>query len=374
MKSFAVFVAAASALAASSLAAFAQPATVKTETGTIAIENIADGLNHPWGIAFLPDGRMLVTERAGNLRIITKDGAVSEPLEGVPESYARGQGGLLDVALDPDFQSNKLVYLSLAAPGDGGSSTAVGRGRFENDRLMDFQILFRQTPMQSNGYHFGSRIVFSPDGHLFLTTGERFLFNPAQDLGNHLGKVIRINRDGSIPEDNPFVNQSGAKAEIWSYGHRNIQAAAIHPETGALWIAEMGPRGGDELNRPEAGKNYGWPVVSWGQNYDGSDIADPPTRPEFTDAVRQWTPVIAPSGMLFYTGGMFPEWQGSMFIGGLASRALVRLTIEGNEVTGEERIPLGARIRDVEQGPDGSIYLLTDQDDGNVWRLRPANQ
>jgi glucose/arabinose dehydrogenase len=211
--------------------------------------------------------------------------------------------------------------------------------------------------------------VFSPGGKLFLTTGERFKFDPAQDLSNHLGMVVRINPDGTVPEDNPFVGQQDARDEIWSYGHRNIEAAAIQPDTGALWIAEMGPLGGDELNRPEAGRNYGWPVVSWGQHYDGTDIPDPPTQPRFADAVKHWTPVISPSGMVFYTGEMFPAWRGSALIGGLSSNGLVRVALDGAEVAGEERIPLGARIRDVEQAPDGAVYVLTDEDDGNVWRL-----
>ncbi|MDX1531316.1 MAG: PQQ-dependent sugar dehydrogenase, partial [Rhodothermales bacterium] len=253
----------------------------------------------------------------------------------------------------------------------GSAATALGRGRWVEDRIEDFEVIFQQEPWITGPNHFGNRIAFSPDGPLFLALGERFQFDPAQDLSNTLGVVVRINPDGSIPEDNPFVGDPEAEDAIWSYGHRNIEAAVVHPETGALWVAEMGPLGGDELNKPEAGKNYGWPVVSWGMNYDGTDIPDPPTRPEFADAVKHWNPVISPSGMIVYTGGAFPEWQGSVFIGGLSAHDLVRVEVEGDAVVGEERIPLGTRIRDVEQGPDGMIYVLTDEDDGNVWRLSP---
>lgn len=362
--------------------ALAQPLNVNldavmTGAGPIDVENIVSGLEQPWGMTFLPDGRMLVTERPGNLRIVGTDGMRSDPLEGTPVIYAQGQGGLLDVALDPNYGENNLVYLSFAAPGPGGSAaTALGRGELVEGedgtaRIEGFEVIFRQEPWITGPAHFGSRIVFLPNGQLFLTMGERFQFEPAQDLSNHLGTIVRLNADGSVPEGNPFVGQPDARPEIWSYGHRNIQAATINPETGALWVAEMGPLGGDELNLPEAGKNYGWPVVSWGINYDGSEIPDPPTHPEFVDAVKHWTPVIAPSGMIFYTGDVFPEWQGSAFIGGLVSHALVRLEINGESVTNEERIPLGTRIRDVEQGPDGFIYVLTGEDDGKVLRLVP---
>lgn len=346
-----------------------QVQTVQTEAGSITVTNLASGLNHPWGMAFLPDGRLLVTERAGQLRLLGTDHTLSEPLGGTPDVFNRGQGGLLDVALDPDFESNRLVYLSFAEPGEGGASTAVGRGRLEKDRIVGFEVIFRQTPKVPGPNHFGGRIVFSPQGALFLTLGERFKFDPAQELSNHLGTIVRINPDGSVPGDNLFVDQVDAQDEIWTYGHRNIEAAAIQPGTGALWIAEMGPRGGDELNLIEAGRNYGWPVVSWGQHYDGEDIPDPPTHPRFANVRIYWTPVISPSGMTFYTGDMFPEWQGSALIGGLTARGIVRLAFDGLEVTGEERIPLGARIRDVKQAPDGSVYVLTDQDDGNVSRL-----
>lgn len=346
-----------------------------TEAGPVAIHNLTDGLENPWGMTFLPDGRLLVTERSGDLRILSTDNMLSKPVEGTPTVYAQGQGGLLDVALDPDFAENGYVYLSYAKPGPGGTaSTALGRGRWQDDAIADFETLFVQKPWNTGGNHFGSRIAFSPDGHLFLTTGERFKFDPAQDLGSHLGKVLRINRDGSIPEDNPFVGDADAQDEIWSYGHRNVQGAAIHPETGDLWTGEFGPLGGDELNRPEAGKNYGWPIVSWGMHYDGRPIPDPPTRPDLADAVAYWVPAISPSGMAFYQGSLFPEWTGSLFLTGLSTQSLVRVVLDGDEVAHEERIPMGARIRDVEPAPDGSLYVLTDESDGNVWRLAPLEE
>ena len=364
---------AASAGALLAIAAFSAHADqrVQTEAGVITVEEMAHGLDHPWGMAFLPDGRLLVTERVGTLRILGPDGRLSGPVTGTPEVYAEDQGGLLDVALDPEFSSSQLVYLSFAEPGEGGASTAVGRGRLRDGRIESFKVIFRQQPKVSGGNHFGGRIVFCPEGKLFLTLGERYKFEPAQDLSNHLGSVVRINRDGSVPPDNPFVGRADAREEIWSYGHRNIESAAIDPRTGALWIAEMGPRGGDELNRPQPGRNFGWPIVSWGRHYSGIDIPDPPTHPRFVDAVKHWTPVISPSGMTFYTGDVFPAWRGSALIGGLSAHGIVRVEIDGENAAAEERILLDTRIRDVEQAPDGSVYVLTDQDDGKVWRLRP---
>lgn len=351
--------------------ALAQDRTIETETGPLKVEVIAKGLDHPWGLTFLPDGRMLVTERPGRLRIVAQDGTLSEPLRGLPEIAARGQGGLLDVTLDPDFKDNQLVYFSYAEPGDGGASTAVARGRLGDNAIDDFEVIYRQVPKTSGGNHFGARLVFSPDGKLFITQGDRFAFDPAQDLASGLGKIVRINPDGSIPADNPFVGQTGARPEIWSYGHRNVQGAAIDPTTGKLWTHEFGPLGGDELNLIEAGRNYGWPLVSWGKHYDGTEIPNPATRPDLTDAVHHWTPVISPSGMTFYTADAIDGWRGNILIGGLSSGGIVRLTLDGDKVTGEERILLGARIRDVRQGPDGSVYALTDESSGKILKLSP---
>ncbi len=345
--------------------------TVDTKSGKVVIETLAEGLDHPWGMAFLPDGRLLVTERAGRLRILGTDNKLSPPLAGVPEVYASGQGGLLDVALDPDFAANRTIFLSFAEPGGDGASTALARATLGDKGLTGLKVIFSQQPKVSGSGHFGGRIVFAHDGHLFFTMGERQKFDPSQDLMSHLGKVIRLNRDGTVPKDNPFVGRADAKPEIWSYGHRNVQGAAIEPSTGTLWTIEFGPRGGDELNRPEAGKNYGWPLVSWGNHYDGRDIPDPPTRPDLVDAVKYWNPVISPSGMIFYTGATFAQWKNNLLVACLSGQAVTRLKIEGGKVTDEERIAMGTRIRDVEQGPDGSIYLATDESNGKIWRLRP---
>ena len=345
---------------------------IDTQVGHIQVQTVANGLEHPWGLAFLPDGGMLVTERPGRLRLVSKESRLSEPLAGIPQVFAEGQGGLLDVALDPNFASNHLIYLSYAEPGEGGASSAVARAQLRDGALQDSQVIFRQQPKVSGPNHFGSRLVFSPDGKLFVTLGERFKFEPAQDLSNHLGKIVRINPDGSVPRDNPFVGRADAKPEIWSYGHRNIQGAAIHPGSGTLWVDEFGPLGGDELNIPEPGRNYGWPLMSWGRHYSGEDIPDLPTRPDLAQSIYHWTPVISPSGMAFYTGEVFPAWRGNLLIGSLSSQALVRLTLDGQQVTGEERIPMGARIRHVRQGPDGTVYLLTDQPNGEILRLTPA--
>jgi glucose/arabinose dehydrogenase len=304
---------------------------------------------------------------------VSKDGKISEPLAGVPKVFAEGQGGLLDVAIDPNFGDNGFVYLSYAEPGEGGAATAVARGKLTDRGLADVKVIFRQIPSVNNGLHFGSRLVFSPDGKLFITLGERFQFDPAQDLSNTLGKIVRINPDGSVPQDNPFLGQKDAQPEIWSYGHRNVQGAAIHPETGQLWETEFGAFGGDELNIPKAGSNYGWPVVSWGRHYNGKAIPEPSTHPEFADAIYHWTPVISPSGIAFYTADAIPAWKGNLLIAGLSSQAIVRLTLDGEKVTAEERIPMDARIRDVAEAPDGSVYALTDASDGKILRLTLEN-
>ncbi len=346
--------------------------TVASSAGPIAVTEVTGGLVHPWGMDWLPDGRIVVTERPGRVRLVD-DGALSAPLAGAPAVWAQGQGGMLDVRIDPDFADNRRLWLAYAEAGEGGASTALGHGRLENDRIRDFTTVFRMEPKHAGRNHFGARIVFADDGSIFLTLAERYEFDPAQDLSDHLGTVVRIRPDGSPHPDNPFLDRADARPEIWSYGHRNIQAAALEPGTGRLWVAEMGPRGGDELNLVERGANYGWPEVSWGTHYNLWPIPDPPTRPEFTDAVKQWTPVIAPSGMTFYTGELFSAFRGDVLIGGLQAEGITRLRLDGETVVEEELIPLGERIREVAEGPDGAIYVLIDADDGAVWRLRPAD-
>jgi glucose/arabinose dehydrogenase len=341
----------------------------------VRVETVAQGLQFPWGLAFLPDGRMLVTERAGRLRLAERDGRLSEPLQGVPQVLAGGQGGLLDVTLSPTFAEDRMVYLSFAEPGEGGGSTAVARGRLGERGLEGTQVIWRQQPKVAGANHWGSRLVFRRDGTLFVTTGDRFAYRDrAQDLSVTIGKIVRIAPDGSPPRDNPFVGRQGARAEIWSYGHRNVQAAALHPQTGDLWTVEHGARGGDELNRPEAGKNYGWPVITYGVDYSGARIGEGTAKAGMEQPVYYWDPVIAPSGAAFYTGDAFPDWRGSLFIGGLVSRVLVRLTLDGTRVAREERYlaEVGERIRDVRQGPDGFLYLLTDNVAGRILRVRPA--
>ena len=320
-------------------------------------------------MAFLPDGDLLVTERPGRLRRLAKDAKLSAPLQGVPKVFAEGQGGLLAVALDPDFAANNLVYIAFAEPGEDGAGIAVARRKLGDAGLENLDVIFRQPPTSGDPIQFAGRLAFAPDGTLFITLGDRNKFSPAQDLASDLGKIMRINPDGSVPQGNPFLGRKDARPEIWSLGHGNPEGAAINPASGKLWVSELGPLGGDELNIAEAGKNYGWPVVSWGKHYDGRSIPEPPTHPEFADAIAHWTPVISPSGIAFYTGDAIPAWKGNLLIGGPTSQGLVRLTLDGEKVTGEERIPMGTRIRDVAQAPDGSVYLLTDENNGEVLRL-----
>jgi aldose sugar dehydrogenase len=360
--------------------AFAVDETYTTEKAKIRVTTLAAGLKNPWGLAELPDGGFLVTEKSGNLRFVTSGGKLSEPMKGVPKVDSRGQGGLLDVALDPQFQRNRLIYISYSEPGETGNSTAVARGVLGADggTLSDLKVIFSQKPKVGSTRHFGSRLVFDREGHLFIGLGERSeeqFRNQAQKLDSHLGKVIRIRPDGSVPEDNPFVNRTGALPEIWSYGHRNIQGAALNPETGMLWINEHGPRGGDEINIPEAGRNYGWPVVSYGVNYDGTPVGTGKQKAEgMEDPIYYWTPVIGSSGMTFYTGSAIPGWKGSLFNGGLVTKNIVRLELDGTRVVHEERMldDLGQRIRTVIQGQDGALYLLTDESSGEILRVGPA--
>ena len=370
------------ALLAISLAAQAAARTIGMEKPNIRVETVASGLKHPWSLAFLPDGNFLVTERPGFLRVVTPEGKAGNAIYGVPQVVDRGQGGLLDVALDPDFKENRLVYLTYAEKGEGNTNgTAVARGQLTESlspQLRNLEVIFRQTPKKDSHLHFGSRLVFDREGHLFVMLGERSrvgMREEAQELNSHLGKVVRIMPDGSVPQDNPFVGVEGALPEIWSYGHRNQQGAALHPETGKLWTNEHGPRGGDEINIPEAGKNYGWPIVTYGREYSGLAVGSgESSAPGMEDPIHHWTPSIGVSGMAFYTGDAIPEWQGSLFVGGLARPGLYRLTLDGNKVTGEESLfaDMGARIRDVRQGPDGAIYLLTDEEDGRLLRIVKA--
>ncbi len=349
--------------------------TPSATNGALHVETVARGLEHPWALAFLPDGRILVTERPGRLRIVDPSGKLSEPLAGVPRVWAEGQGGLLDVAIDPEFAANRLVYLSFSEPGEGGAGTAAARGRLGEGGLENVQVIYRQQPKTGHENHFGSRLVFARDGKLFITQGDRQDQRPkVQDLSTLIGKIVRINPDGSIPRDNPFVGREGARPETWSVGHRSVQAAALHPETGQLWTVEHGARGGDELNHPEAGKNYGWPVITYGIDYSGAKIGEGTARAGMEQPVYYWDPVIAPSGMAFYTGDAFPGWKGSVLVGSMQPGGLVRLVLADGKVTKEERYrgELGARIRDVQQGPDGLVYVVTDEGDGRLLRIRPA--
>lgn len=345
-----------------------------SQPGPFEVVTVAEGLEHPWGLALLPDGTMLVSERAGRLRSIDARGTISAPLKGMPKVAAGGQGGLLDLTLSPTFEQDRLVYFSFSEPGDGGSGTAVARGRLGDGALEDVQVLWRQTPKVDSQLHFGSRIVFGPNDTMFITTGDRYNQRPkVQDLSTTIGKVIRLKRDGSIPQDNPFVGRDDAKPEIWSYGHRNIQAAALHPQTNELWTIEHGARGGDELNNPQPGKNYGWPVITYGRDYSGEKIGEGTEKAGMEQPVYYWDPVIAPSGAIFYTGDAFKEWQGDLLIGSMTPGGLVRLELQDGKVVKETRYlgELKERIRDVQQAADGSIYLITDSRNGKVLRLQP---
>ncbi len=345
-------------------------APLKTANVAFDVVTVAQGLDKPWGLAFLPDGRMLVTERSGALRIVSKDGKLSAPLGGVPKVDAKGQGGLLDVVVHDGW-----VYWSYAEPREDGNGTAVARGKLAGEALTDVAVIWRMTPTYNGDKHYGSRLAFSPDGFLFITTGERSDLAgrmQAQKLDSAFGKVIRIRPDGVVPKDNPFTSVAGALPQIWSHGHRNIQSAAINPATGELWTVEHGPRGGDELNIPRRGKDYGWPTINYGLEYSGKPIGEGLTaRDGMEQPVYYWDPVIAPSGMAFYNADLFPAWKGSLFVGGLRDKDLVRLTLDGDKVVGEERLlaDLKQRIRDVRVGPDGAVYVLTDG--GSLIKLAP---
>jgi glucose/arabinose dehydrogenase len=355
-------------------------APARTTKQQLRVETYARGLAYPWGLSFLPDGRLLATERPGRMRLIGKDGRLSPPLRNVPTVQAAGQGGLLDVTLRPDFTSSKLIYFSFSEPREGGgSATAVARAKLvleaDGGRLDDVNVVFRQQPAAGGTRHFGSRLVFARDGSLFVTLGERGQSAKAQDLDTHYGKVVRLRPDGTVPPDNPFVNRADARPEVWSYGHRNVQAAALHPVTAKLWTIEHGARGGDELNIPLAGRNYGWPVITYGRDYSGARIGEGTAKKGMEQPVYYWDPSIAPSGMAFYTGDLIPEWKGSLFVGALSGQALHRLALDGDRVIGEEVLleGQGERIRDVRAGPDGALWLLTDNPQGRVLRIVPAS-
>jgi glucose/arabinose dehydrogenase len=387
-------------LLAASLAAFTLAASANAEvslpSGKLTVESLAK-IDNPWAMAFLPDGRLLITEKPGNLRIFA-DGKLSEPITGVPKVEYHDQGGLLDVALDPNFADNGLVYLSYTEaaekqPADAREEKdprlgdyqdlndvvlkglAVARGRLDGSKLEDVTVIWRQEPKMIGRGHFGGRLLFAPDGKLIITSGDRQRFDPAQDMTSNLGKIVRINPDGSMPEDNPFAGQDGARADIWSLGHRNELGAAFRPGTSELWVHEMGPKGGDELNLIERGKNYGWPVVSEGKHYDDADIPNHAEQPEFRKPDIAWVPSISPAGLIFYTGDKIEDWKGKALLGGLSSEAMIVVSFDGGKVAGAEIIKMGKRIREVAQAPDGAVLMLVDGDSGgDLLRLAPTDE
>ncbi len=383
-------------LAVSAIASSAGAQDLTLPAGKVEIESLGK-FDNPGAMAYLPDGRLLITEKPGHLRIYA-DGKLSEPVAGVPKVEYHDQGGLLDVAVDPAFAENGLIYLSYSEAAENQPAgareekdprlgdyqdlndivlkgMAVARGRLDGNKLEDVSVIWRQEPKQIGRGHFGGRLVFAPDGKLFITSGDRQRFEPAQDMTSNLGKIVRINPDGSIPDDNPFVGQDGARADIWTLGHRNELGAAIRPGTSELWVHEMGPKGGDELNRIEKGKNYGWPLVSEGKHYNDADIPDHSEQPEFRKPDYAWVPAISPAGLIFYTGDKIKNWKGKALLGGLSSEALIVVSFDGNKVTGAETITLGKRIREVVQAPDGAVLLLVDGDSGgDLLRLAPAGE
>lgn len=379
MRRFFVAAALAVSLAASPSGAKANESvgTFSSEEGSFRVTIVTRGLEHPWGLTFLPDGRLLVTERPGRLRVVTGGKLGPEPVRGVPEVAARGQGGLLDVALHPDFPRNQLIYLSYAGSGAGGFGTEVARGRLVENRLENVEVIFRALPRFGSSHHFGSRLVFGDDGLLYISLGDRGHRPNGQDLRTHPGSIIRVRDDGSVPEDNPFVGRSDARPEIFTYGNRNVQGMVLDPSRGILWAHEHGPQGGDEVNIVTPGANYGWPVITYGRNYGtGTKIGEGTEKPGVRQPVLQWTPSIAPSGMAVYDGDKFPGWRGNLFVGSLKFQYLARLEVDDRRVVHQERLLEGAlgRIRDVRQGPDGHIYVLTDENDGAIARLEPVAQ
>ena len=356
----------------------AVPEYHESEKGRYAVTPLVKGLVHPWGLAFLPDGAMLVTERPGRLRRITQSGVISEPISGLPKIFVDGQAGLLDVAVSPTHATDQFVYLSFAEPTLRGNKagTAVLRGRLQGDALQGVEVIYRQQPKLSHGTHVGSRLVFDDAGHLFITHGDnRVAAAAAQELDKLPGKLVRIWPDGRVPDDNPFVDRGGARPEIWSYGHRNMQGAAMHPVTRQVWTTEHGPMGGDELNIPQAGRNYGWPVITHGIDYSGKPVpgSTGKSAPGMEQPHHVWPVSPGLSGMAFYTGDLLPQWKGNLFLGGLASSDLIRLELDGDKVVHEERLlkSRGQRIRDVRQGPEGALYVLVDAEDGMLLTITP---
>ena len=349
---------------------------VQSEKHAFRISSLVTGLENPWSVAFLPDGRFLITERAGRLRLVSSDFKLDpKPIDGLPEVVSHGQGGLFDVVLHPQYAQNGWIYWAYNARGPGGWGTALARGKLQGQQMTDVQVLFSMQPKTRSGFHFGGRIVFDQAGFVYLTLGDRGDKDRAQKLDDHAGSVIRLHDDGRVPDNNPFVKRAGALAEKWTLGNRNMQGAALHPQTGELWTHEHGPQGGDELNVMRSGLNYGWPVITYGVNYGlGTKIGEGQEKPGMVQALKVWVPSIAPSGMAFVSGSQFPQWQGSLLIGALRGQMLVRLTLDGEKVVSEERLFQGrpGRIRDVRMGPDGLVYLLTDDVQGALLRIEPA--
>lgn len=363
-------------LAAAASSCGGESKQIRSDKHAFVVNPLVDGLQNPWSIAWLPDGRMLLTERSGRLRLISKDFKLDpKPIDGLPKIVVSGQGGLFEVAVHPAYKDNGWIYISYNGPGEGGHGTELMRAKLDGYRLVDSQVLFRLQPKTSSGQHFGGRIVFDGKGHVFLTLGDRGDQQRAQRLGDHAGSVVRLNEDGSVPKDNPFVNRRDAKPEKFTYGNRNIQGAALNAKTGELWAHEHGPQGGDEVNIIRAGRNYGWPVITYGANYgSGTRIGEGTRREGIEDPLHHWVPSIAPSGMAFYEGDKFPNWRGNVLVGALKDELLVRLELDGDRVVKEERMMRSAigRIRDVRVGPDGYVYLLTDDRRGVLARLEPA--
>jgi glucose/arabinose dehydrogenase len=365
--------AASAALIASPSILRAQP-VLKSAMGAYRLVTLAKDLEQPWSMAFLPDGRMLITERPGRLRVFANNKLERQPLGGVPKVVHGGQGGLLDVCLHPQFERNRVLYISFSGEGQGGAATVVARAELGDGGLNGAARIYEALPRAGGGNHFGSRIAFDRAGFMFVTTGERYQMQRAQNLNDLAGKVARLRDDGQVPQDNPFVGRAGARPEIFTWGHRNPQGLAMHPGTGRIWLTEHGPRGGDELNLLKAGANYGWPLATHGIDYSGAIISNNKSLPDMEDPVRVWVPSISPCGLMFYTGDKFPGWKGSAFTGALSSNALYRIELDGERYRTEERLVANQLpyIRDVRQGPDGLIYLVTHSDDGGLYRLEPA--